>query len=86
MSKYTRFDPDSDTRSLPEIAQAVHEDLTGGCEYAGAEADVLYLQERLKAWDNRPTPHARWDRYEAAVRELVAAVLAEADAKGKTST
>lgn len=71
----------TDARSLPEIAQAVHEDLTGGCEYAGAEADVLYLQERLKGWDLlRGT---RYARYEAAVRELVAAVLAEADAKGR---
>lgn len=78
MSKHTLSD--TDARTLPEIAQAVHEDVTGGCEYAGVEADVLYLQERLKAWVPQRDQEARYD---AAVRELVAAVLAEVDEKGR---
>lgn len=80
MAKYTPFDPNSDTHTLPEIAQSVHEDVAGGHECASVDADVLCLQERLKAW--KPGLD-QGSRYDAAVYELVAAVLAEVEAKGR---
>jgi hypothetical protein len=67
-------------RTLPEIALDVHAAVTGSADRdpAARAADVDLLRAALESWEASAAPAAA--RFDEAVRQLVLAAVAEADA------
>jgi hypothetical protein len=63
--------------TIPEICQRLHEHLTGSSEGSAEDVifDALYLRTVLATWEESIAP--QWDAYDAAVKALINAVLAE---------